>query len=392
MRFRLPSIAVLALGLAASLGGGQAGAADPVPGAEVALDAFFHCAVIGLDGTKVKLKYDFSNAEQKADWVEGVPWRIAKDTADGIEVAQGRLAVRGSVGARHIAEWEGDLLVTCRMIPDGTKDIGAYLGSEEAPDDYVTFSIGETYFHNWDNKAGGETGMMKFGKQYVVGSGKAGFVGFRYLASRMPTADTVPGKTSLFAFGRKGPSVLLTVDDLKLDSHEPPKLLPSLEPGFYAIKSSVAVDDVVLEGTISPKWLAAHKVGLRTIRPIVSGAEVAAAVDPAVQALVDAYKKPGESPAKLVDLLKDSTRPEADRQAAIGALKSGPRKAVNAVIDLLYSTEVKVRALGIDIVKALLGKSYGYEPKAGEKSRGDAVKRLNKDLQDHPELTQGSGG
>ena len=61
-------------------------------------------------------------------------------------------------------------------------------------------------------------------------------------------------------------------------------------------------------------------------------------------------------------------------------------------MDLLYSPDAKVRAAGIEIVKSLVGKDYGYNPKAGDKARGEAVKRLNKDLQDHPELTQGSGG
>ena len=44
------------------------------------------------------------------------------------------------------------------------------------------------------------------------------------------------------------------------------------------------------------------------------------------------------------------TRADGDRQAAATALKAGPRKAVNAVVDLLYSPDAKVRAAGIEIV------------------------------------------
>ena len=146
-------------------------AGDPPPAGDVALDTFFHGAVIGLDGTKVRLRYDFSTPDQRKDWVDGVSWNVPKDPGDGIEMVEGRLSIRGSTGVHHVAEWEGDLSVTCRMIPDGTKDIGAFLTSEDASSDYVSFTIGETYWHAWDNKAGGETGMMKFGKQYATNNG-----------------------------------------------------------------------------------------------------------------------------------------------------------------------------------------------------------------------------
>ena len=93
-----------------------------------------------------------------------------------------------------------------------------------------------------------------------------------------------------------------------------------------------------------------------------------------------------------ISVVGDPSRAEADRGAATAALKAGPRKALPGVIDLLYNVDAKVRASGLEIVKAMTGKTYGYDPKAGEKARGAAVGRLNEDIKAHPELLQGRGG
>ncbi len=381
------SLLAAAFGLAAGTGSGLASAAEPVG---VALDAYFKGAVIGLDGTKVRLRYDFSSPEQMKDWVVGVPWPIAKDSGDSAGIAEGRLAVRGSQGAHHAAEWEGDVTVTCRLIPDGVKDIGAYMATPESSTDYVSYTLVETYFHSWDNKAGGETGMMKFGKQYSAFSG-GGYTGFRYLGMRMLENPPAAGKPIAFSFGRKGGSVWMTADDLKLDSVEPGNRMRQVWPGFYAVKSAVLLDDVVIEGTLAPRWLDAKKVALKTDKPI-SPETAAAAVDPSVTAAIEGYRAGKESPAKLVDVVKDASRADADRDAAAKALAGGPHRALSVVVDLLYNPDVKAREWGIEVVKAMTKKTYGYDPKAGEKSRSAAIQRLQKDLQEHPDLLQGGGG
>ena len=73
-------------------------------------------------------------------------------------------------------------------------------------------------------------------------------------------------------------------------------------------------------------------------------------------------------------------------------MKSGPHKALPAVIDVLYSADLKARQLGIEIVKAMTGNSYGYDPRGSDKGRQTAVRRLNDDLSKHPEMLSGGGG
>ena len=352
----------------------------------VPLDRFFHGKVVGLDGTKVRLKYDFSSPDQGKDWMLGVPWNIAKDAADGISFTDGRLAVRGNVGAYHRGEWEGDLVVTCRLIPDGIKDIGGFLRSPDQMTDYVSYTLVETYFHGWDSKAGGETGMMKFGKQFAVGKG--GYTGFRYLAMRILKPEPAANKAVTFLFGRKGKDLVMNVDDTEQASLEPGNPLKTIQPGFYAVHSSVAVDEIVLEGTLSPRYVETNRIALKTEKPLASETSTAtpgtpapaAVVDPEVTALIAAYEKGVKSAIDLVKIVGETTRVDLDRLAAVAALKAGPHRAMNAAIDLLYSADVKTRGFGIDIIRALAGKDYGYDPKAGEKSRSAALKRLQADV------------
>lgn len=397
----------LAVALTGAFGGlpvigpatGPASAADappatPAPGSAIPLDRFFHGAVVGLAGTKVRLKYDFANVDQGKDWMLGVPWNIAKDAADGISFADGRLAVRGNVGAYHRGEWEGDLVVTCRLIPDGVRDIGGFLRSPDQSTDYVSYTLVETYFHGWDSKAGGETGMMKFGKQFAVGKG--GYTGFRYLAMRILKPEPAPNKAVGFTFGRRGDDLVMDVDDTKQASVEPGNPLKTIQPGFYAVHSSVAIDEIVLEGTLSPRYLEVNHIELKTEKPLVVDAPAAppgtpapaAVVDPGVTALLAAYEKGVRSATDLVKLVGETTRADLDRQAIVDALKAGPKRASAASVDLLYSTDTKTRTFGIEIVRSLTGKDYGYDPKSGEKSRSAAIKKLQADL---PALSKSPG-
>ncbi len=379
----------------AHAGDPAAGSGAGPSGGEVALDAFFKGAVIGVDGPRIKLRYDFSSPAQQDDWIQGVPWNIAKDKADGIGIGEGRLQIRGNVGARHVAEWEGDLLISCKLVPDGVKDIGGYLSTPDSSSDYVSFTIAETYFHKWDNKPGGDTGMMKFGKQFSTGNGKGGYVGFRYLDFRKPETEPASGRTSAFAFGRRLSNVLLTLDDTKLDSLEPGNKMRIVQAGFYAIQSSMAVDDVVIEGTLAPRFIQAKRLALKTAKPLTTdapGPQAPPGVDPAVAATLAAYKAGTLTAPKVVQIVGDPTRSDLDRDAAASALRLGPHRALPAVVDLLYSPDLKSRTYGIEIVKGIAGKTYGYDPKASEKARAAAVRRLNEDIAQHPDLLQGGGG
>jgi hypothetical protein len=252
----------------------------------------------------------------------------------------------------------------------------------------VTYTLVETVFHGWDGKPGGGTGMIKFGAQWKEDPADSN--GFRYMSLRTLSPGPSAGTPLAVRFGRRGPKAFMVVADLDLDAPEPGNRMAIVTPGFYSIKSSLSVDDVVLEGTLAKRFVTANRIVLKTEKPLEP--ETAVATDPAVVAMVGAYASGKEPAASLVKVVGDVSRPAADRTVAADALKRGPRRAVPAVLDLLYHVDVGVRGTGSEIVKALLGKDYGFEPKASEKHRAAAIQRLNADLQKHPELLEGAPG
>ena len=119
------TLALLLLGLAAS------GPSARAEGEARALDAFFKGQVVALTKDKVlTLRYDFASQEQLADWKQGVPWPIAKEEGEAMRWFDERLEIKGSTGARHLAEWSGDIWVTATLTLDSDKDLGAFLNPE----------------------------------------------------------------------------------------------------------------------------------------------------------------------------------------------------------------------------------------------------------------------
>src|SRR5205814_853393 len=125
----LAALASLALGLAGASSRGDEAKPAPAPAAEVAVDAFFGGAVVAFDAktAKVSLRYDFGSDAQKKDWDVCEPWPIAHDSTDGIAFEAGRLVLKGNTVVRHVAEWDGDVTVTSKLIPNDPKDVGAVI-------------------------------------------------------------------------------------------------------------------------------------------------------------------------------------------------------------------------------------------------------------------------
>ena len=119
------------------------------PGAEAAerktLDQFFHGEVIALEGKRLTLRYDFKQKDQLKDFTDNVPWPITRRKDQHIRWFDEKLEVVGNSGARHIAEWKGDILVKTTVRLDNDKDIGGWLSPINGADDYATFTLREFF-------------------------------------------------------------------------------------------------------------------------------------------------------------------------------------------------------------------------------------------------------
>jgi hypothetical protein len=351
------------------------------------LDRYFRGEVAALKGKVVTLRYDFSDAKQVEDWIAGVPFPVDPVAEQGIKWFDEKLEIKGSTGARHKADWTGDLAVTATLVLDGEKDIGGYLTPADGEPDYATFTLNEEYFHKWDGKAGGNHSILKFGKQWREVGSTTDFTGFRYVDQRPPPAPIRAGHRVTMTFSVVAGKFFLTVGEFEIKGADRGNKLKEVHAGLYAIKGRVLVDEVVLTGKLSDAWLQKERVELRTEVPIVEGGP--GRLDPATRAVIAGYAEGKSTAADLVKIAGDSSRPPVAREAAVAALCAGPKKAVPAVIDLLYGAEEETRAQGISIVKALLGKDYGFNPKGSEESRSAAIRKLNDDLKAHPEWLAG---
>ena len=131
-------------------------------------------------------------------------------------------------------------------------------------------------------------------------------------------------------------------------------------------------------------------VALRTAKPI--GAAGASELDEATRKLIAEHKAGAGRKATraLLAIIKDGTGGDAVQGPVLAALELGPRKTAQYAIELLYHPEPRVREAGIRIIKAHLGKDYGYHPKASEKKRSAAIQKLQEDIEKHPNLLEGT--
>lgn len=382
MRRLLSSLLVLAVaGLAT----------EPQPAeAGDALDEYFRGKVTALDEkTKtITLKYDFRKKDQIKDWRDEIPYRIQRRKDQKMSWYDTKIEIIGNSGARHKAEWMGDVMVTATFTPDMERDFGGYLQPVTLTEDFASFTFVETFFHAFDGSAGGLNSIIKFGAQWREGDSGDEFIGFRYVSRKPPKKAPAKGNPIRASFGiRKKKQFFFTLPEYELKGSDRGKKLKRFFVGFYAIKGRLFVDNVEITGRLSTDWMKREGVELRTAEPIGGGEE---GIDEETQELMTKHKQGKRKPINgLLDILKDDGRSAAVHEAVVTCLSTGPKRAVLNVRDLLYSPVEKVREFGIRIIKTQLGKDYGYRPGSSEKSRSKAVQKLNDDLKKNPGLLEG---
>ncbi len=367
----------------------QAGAPLPVAEAagEKALDEYFRGKVTALEGKVVTLRYDFRSKEQVGDFVDRVPFRIKPRKGQRIKWFDDKLEVVGNSGARHKAEWVGEVTVTATYIPDLEKDFGGFVSPVSETEDFATFTFVETYFHAFDKQAGGLNSIIKFGPQWKETDSEE-FIGFRYGPRKPPKNPIVIGKGFRASFGIQSKKLFFRLPEYELKKKDYGKKLKRFHVGFYAIKGRMLLDNIEISGELATDWMRREKVVLKTSKPIVAAGE--GELDAETQALMEQHTA-GKSKAtrQLLAILKDETSPKV-YGPLVACLSQGPKKTIQYAIDLLYNTDERVRGLGIKIVSAHTGDSYGFKAKSSEKSRSAAIQKLQKAIRGNAKLLEGT--
>jgi hypothetical protein len=262
----LPPVLVLLLLCLLAPAPGLAHADDPPPDNKP-LDVYFAGKVVEVKHDRVTLRYDFASDAQMRDWTEAIPFKVPSEEDEGVGIVDGQLEVKGSTGIRHVAEWKGDIEVTCKITPLAEKDIGGYLAPGAGGDDFATFTLIEKYFHHWDRKPGGDVSIIKFGDQWRKPGAPPEFVGFRYVTDRHLSAGLHKDEPMDVSFGIEHGKLVMSVPDVHMKGRDLGKPLRTCAPGFYTIAGKMHVDDVQITGTLDPKWLEEEHVVLETSTP-----------------------------------------------------------------------------------------------------------------------------
>ena len=351
------------------------GFADNQPGK--ALNQVFKGQVsLGKKGV-VTIRYDFASKEQLKDWEDGAPLRIMGEIEDQtFDWFDGRMQIPGTRSVHHIATWTGDVSITATVRPDAERDVGCWIGPSDDENDYCTFTLTEHYFHKWNGKAGGLHSIIQFGDQWREGDSGSDFVGFRYVDRRPPPDPLVPGRAVTFtASWAKGKFRFQLGSKFELKGKPKGRKLKDVKLGFYTVVKRALIDDVTITGKLARDWL--KREGVRLAIAADDGPGALDGLPGDVQMLVNGHRG-GKltATAKIVARLGAGRDSPHVRKTLIQELSTGPKKAARPVTELLYHADPSVRTEGIGIVKALLGTTYGYKPKAKEEKRSAAVKKM----------------
>ncbi|MGE0191798.1 MAG: hypothetical protein AB7T63_07110 [Planctomycetota bacterium] len=331
----------------------------------------------------VTIRYDFRDQAQLGDWEIGAPFRMYGEKLDEeLGWFDGSLDIPAKKGARHKATWTGDVTMAAKLRLEAWSDVGAWFAPADGAHDYVIYTLVESYFHKRDpGQTGGQHSIIQFGDQWREGDSPDDFVGFRYISRRPPNAEHKAGEVvPLVARWVKGHFEMEGPDGLELQGKPKGPKLGNLVAGFYSAEARLRVSEVVITGRLAPAWL--EEKGIRLELSPDAGR------DPALAGEMEAHAGGDRKATRaLVARLKDPSLDAATRAAVEEALSKGPKRAVSAALDLLYDVSLEARTSGIAIVKAHLGKDFGYNPKANESRREAALKKITDAIQKDPELS-----
>lgn len=341
-----------------------------------ALDTFFK-GTVELEGGVVTVRYDFRDAAQLADWEPVGPFKIYGASKDEPRWFDGHLEIPAKTSMTQRAVWTGDVTISATVRFDQYSDLGAFLAPSDGAHDYAIFTLNETYFHKWDNSSGGLHSIIQFGDQWREGNADSEFVGFRYVTRKPGREQPQVGEAVSFEgewvkgrFGMRGP------DKLALKGKVLGKPLGNVVAGLYTAVSRMRVDEAFIRGRLDPTWMSAQGLQL-ALSPNSMG------LDAATTAQVAAWKAGDRAACQaLVGKLRDPGLPAAERTALEGVLSSGaglpsgPTTTLHAAVELLYDGAVEARRSGLVIIKAYLGKDFGYKPEASEEKRKPALDKI----------------
>ncbi len=385
MALRFPTAAAGASLLALLLAAAPALPQEGPP--KVPAKEFFRGKVNSLEGRRISLSYDFSEAAQSEDWRSTYPF-VRPSVNGGWRVEGGALRGDGNAGYRHRAVFDGEVKVEATLSSEDAKNFGVMILDEDRSV-FNLCSLADTAFAMLDRKPPLMHQLTTF---LPAGEGPGGSTEWRYIeTSYEPRIGIKPvevlvrkkGAMNEFRFG--GTGRLAGAD-------KEAKVGPRLAPGFYTLGSRVVVTKVTVSGLLDAKWLRENGVAFEDRSPADPDPPIAGKEpDPAAPGAGPGPgpgAPPGPGPGAgapppagggdwitHLSVLSDASKPkEAREKAADDLVATKERKALRPLIDVLYRDDDEAgRAAAWKAFKGLSGKNVPFRADAPKEARLKAM-------------------
>lgn len=340
------------------------------------LDEVLKGRFLSLDGDRVRIRYDFSNPEEMKDFHSRKPFRAAGDLAMTHEDKAVRLKGTGSFA--HRAYFADEVAIEFELRPWKDRDLGVVVMEHQESDQFVLYSLNDLHFQKFDGRKTPGHMITRFGIR--DDSDAKGDHAFRYIA-RGEDPPIRKFETLRVKAEKKGVDDSMTIGDKTYAGLEMGRKLLDLHVGIYMVESEALVDAVIVSGRLSPRWIEENRVELKLSKPV--GTEDAGSqADRTAREKLAKFSAGGAAPKELLDVVAD---PDVDRkireEAAQLVIDSGDKSVAPFLVPLLYSTDLVVRDLGNDLVQKIVGRTFGYNPKADEEKRSAAIQKILKHIQ-----------
>ena len=388
---RLLPIAML-LALLAPTAIGQDGAGRPLPFSDdqlpppplpQPLDRHFKGELLAFDGERIELRWDWSDAEQLADFDSFVPVRLGLRGSFG--VVDGRLIGRGTAGIRIRLGLLSDLHVATDATLTVPHDLGVVLSKPDVSDESILCLVQDRFFTNFDKAAGNANMINKMGG---IPPSTPGVTEFRYVDRKQaPTLER--GAHVMFDVVRSGATTHFTItpdgeDAVDFAGKDPDAAMTHFSPGLYVAGGAAEFGPLTIDGVIDREWCADHDVLPHIAGNLLHPGNRFKGADKRSAAMVERFLAQGPdtpekqvvSPARIAALVgKDSLALVIRMRAAEALTEKGlaDGTVVEAIAQLLDGKDRPSRLLAWQVLRPQLPWHFRYDVDGEKVDRREAA-------------------
>ncbi len=355
----------------------------PVP---QALNKVFKGKITALKGRRVTLYYDFEDPKQLEDFETARPPRLLDASQNRVRIQGGRLLMEGSSAIRHKMEGQGELWAEFSARLSNKGNFGTVFTEPLLSDFYIVLNLFDRRFYQDGALILAGCGLHEDEGAQDLSSG---LVNWRDIFKSNVNSDVKIGQDIRIKSSKNGFKEYCRIGtkEGKGSSKGKCRRMSSYQFGIWVHHTRVTIDDLTISIELTDEFLALNNLkGEIEKEPVAKPPEKGPlagieGVPPRVLEQVEAYAAGTGDALDVVAALENTALPPKARQAIAKAIidRKDP-KVIPVLIDSLYSDNIKTRKLAISIVKAIVGKDFGYRFKSSEKKRSKAIQKLNRHM------------